>query len=620
MRLNLPFRSAYVGVVLALPLLVYVSVTVFWHSRGLYRITGDEPHYLLIAESLIRDHDLRVENNYLTDNPVQEAARLDFSRPEHLIPHTQNQFSRHNIGLPIVLAVPYAIGGVLGAKIFMAIIAGLWAFLLYGILLDITSSRVWSLAGALSLAVGLPFTVESNRIVPDLAAGLIILFITWKILRRLRTEQQTPSSLLTGYGLVLLIAFLPWLHIRFGPPAVLLLIAYVASARRISWQGRLRQSLVPIAIVVFSFVLLGIYQHLAFANIWGTYTAKDVTWQPREIFMIFLGLHWDQSQGLFIQQPLFLLGLIGLPLAIKENLPGTVLLGLLYVSILVPCSMHTALYGGSFLGRFWWSVFGLWIFPFAYTMKMLLTKAYFLLGLCLVSIAFQVWLATKWLTHDSFMFNGNVPLWASHSFLEGTIGPNYLPSFVNFNTYLKQPANYVAVAFTILLVGTAVFQTSAARRFWVPVWLPFVATAISIIIFIPPAPFSTWFFQARDLPAQFGKIEGSSRVVNDKEGRGIFTFGPYVKLKAGVYKVKLNYESAKSIVAPGRFSVIYDQGKEVVGAELPADITNGECEQVFEVNDSQSLNSLFEFRVSYNGHGYLKVKSITLTPMSLTAG
>ena len=81
MRLNLPFRSAYVGVVLALPLLVYVSVTVFWHSRGLYRITGDEPHYLLIAESLIRDHDLRVENNYLTDNPVQEAARLDFSRP-----------------------------------------------------------------------------------------------------------------------------------------------------------------------------------------------------------------------------------------------------------------------------------------------------------------------------------------------------------------------------------------------------------------------------------------------------------------------------------------------------------------------------------------------------------
>lgn len=622
MRLSHLTRSAYIRIVLALPLLVYLSIILFWHSDGRYRITGDEPHYLLIAESLARDHDLKIENNYLTNSPAQEAAGLDFSRPEHIIPHTQNQFSRHNVGLPILLAGPYALGGVLAAKIFIAIIAGLWPFLIYAILFDITSSRAWSLIVALTIAVGLPFTAGSNQVFPDLLAGLIIAFVTWKILARLRSKYKTPPSILITGAAPFLIAFLPWLHVRFSAPAVLLLGAYVASADRTSWQRRLRQSLVPMVIVIFSFMLLGIYQHFAFNNIWGPYSGKDLTWQPQEILMILLGLHWDQSQGLFIQQPLFLLGLVGLPLVIKENLRTAIILALLYASVLIPSAMHTALYGGhSFYGRFWWPVFGLWVFPLAYTVKVMLKTKAFLLILCLMSIAFQIGLATKWLVHDGFLINRNLPLWTSHTFFEGTKLTRYFPSFVDFNTYLQQPANYVAVAFGLLLIVTAtLWRGPVARRFLIPVWVAFLIIAIGVIMYIPPAPFSTWFFQARDLPSKFGAIEGSNRIVNDKEGQGIFTYGPYVKLIAGVYKVKLNYESAKSIVAPGRFSVIYDQGKEVAGAELPPDTTNGECEQTFQVSDSQSLNSLFEFRVSYNGRGYLKVKSIALTPISLATG
>jgi|GEM_PF-5726064 len=337
--------------------------------------------------------------------------------------------------------------------------------------------------------------------------------------------------------------------------------------------------------------------------------------------MILLGLHWDQAQGLFVQQPLFLLGLIGLPLAMRKNLRAVIILALLYASVLVPSAMHTALYGGhSFYGRFWWPVFGLWVFPLAYTVKVMLKAKVFLLILCLMSIGFQVWLATKWLTHDLFLLNSSSPLWMSHPFFEGTNLSRYLPSFVDFNTYLKQPANYLVVVFGLLLVVTAVLWGRAPRRFLIPVWLTFFVAAISVTLAIPPAPFTTRLFHARDLPSQFGTIDGTSRVVNDKEGRGIFTYGPYVKLNAGIYKVNLNYESAGSVIAPGRFSVIYDQGNEVAGVELPADINDGACEQVFEVKDSQSATSLFEFRVSYNGRGYLKVKSITLTPISLAAG
>src|SRR5688572_8083471 len=96
--------------ILILPVLLYVVVTLFWHSRHFYGITGDEPHYLLISDSLVRDHDLLVENNYLIDTPVRQASQLDLSAPIHVGPHVAYGFSRHNIGLPLILAIQYGLG------------------------------------------------------------------------------------------------------------------------------------------------------------------------------------------------------------------------------------------------------------------------------------------------------------------------------------------------------------------------------------------------------------------------------------------------------------------------------------------------------------------------------
>jgi hypothetical protein len=48
---------------------IFVAGLVFYFAVGYWIATrvglsGDEPHYLLIAESLLRDHDLEVQNNY----------------------------------------------------------------------------------------------------------------------------------------------------------------------------------------------------------------------------------------------------------------------------------------------------------------------------------------------------------------------------------------------------------------------------------------------------------------------------------------------------------------------------------------------------------------------------
>src|SRR5260370_27400850 len=128
---------------LVVRVMVYLSTTLYWQSRGLYRITGDEPHYLLITDSLIRDRDLKVDNNYLIDTPVQQASALNLSKDFGA--HTYNGYSRHTIGMPILLAIPYAIGGVTGSRVFMALLAGLWPLLLFKVSVQLTPSLQWPL-------------------------------------------------------------------------------------------------------------------------------------------------------------------------------------------------------------------------------------------------------------------------------------------------------------------------------------------------------------------------------------------------------------------------------------------------------------------------------------------
>src|SRR5260370_15002243 len=147
-------RLASWRLLLVVPVMVYLSTTLYWQSRGLYRITGDEPHYLLITDSLIRDRDLKVDNNYLIDTPVQQASALNLSKDFGA--HTYNGYSRHTIGMPLLLAIPYAIGGVTGSRVFMSLLAVLWPLLLFKVLVQITRSRGWSLVTAFVLAVGLP--------------------------------------------------------------------------------------------------------------------------------------------------------------------------------------------------------------------------------------------------------------------------------------------------------------------------------------------------------------------------------------------------------------------------------------------------------------------------------
>src|SRR5690606_846192 len=91
---------------------------------------GDEPHYMIITQSLLADHDLRIENNH---------ARGDYApyfsgelRPDYLRRGLDGEiYSIHAPGVSALVAPAFAVAGYPGAVLALALLAalamgGLW--------------------------------------------------------------------------------------------------------------------------------------------------------------------------------------------------------------------------------------------------------------------------------------------------------------------------------------------------------------------------------------------------------------------------------------------------------------------------------------------------------------
>ena len=380
-------------VLLLIPVVMYAAVVMHWNSQGTYEPTGDEPHYLVIADSVGRDADLDVTNNYETEmrSPRFYGHRLTAT---HSIQTGNASYSVHGVGLPLLLAGPVRVAGVSGARAVMLLITGLVPVMLFIVVRRLLASDLLALAVALTLSLGLPFLVAAGQIYPDMPSGLAILYLIELILSGRLNNQ--PSHLITG---CIVMAFLPWLHLKNIAPALVLL----AGLWLCSWSTRR-------VVVVFStglaVSLAGImaYNFHAFGSVLGPYRGETMLWTAAHGVPVFLGLHWDQAHGLFLQQPLLLVSLLGLVPMVWWHPRASLFLGLVYLSILVPNAMHTNHYGGySFVGRFMWSALPVWIYPFCQGFQ-LMRSARWRAGLLFAGAVWQLMLSAVWL-HSGVLLN-----------------------------------------------------------------------------------------------------------------------------------------------------------------------------------------------------------------------
>ncbi len=451
-----------------MPVTLYLFLLFFWHINDFYNITGDEPHYLITVDSIVNDFDLKVQNNY------QQETLVSRSFGGSLAPHayySPSGYSIHGIGIAILLAFPYYIAGVIGTKIFLAVLFGISIpFISYKIVSEVSKSKRWSTVISLAFSCSLPFYAASNQIFPDLITGVIITYATYCLILCEPKRKSVKSWII----LLLLISFLPWLRMSFILPfSILTFYSVVLNTRRVDGIYEISNKLLFL-IPVLSVVLIAFYNKVAFQNFLNPYGKQVFTFTINEIGLAFLGLVYDQKQGSLLQNPLLIIGFFGLFLFYKNNKNGLLLVLSLYVSINLPNSMLTlpSLYGGlSFVGRFAWSSIGLWLFPLAYAVRLALSFQSIklnriLIFLMTINMLTQVSFYRVALTYNHFLYNTNIQnienttnnlykeVFLPVKGLTGNIFEieKLLPYYHDLETYASHPPNYLFLMLSMSLI------------------------------------------------------------------------------------------------------------------------------------------------------------------------
>lgn len=255
--------------------------------------SGDEPHYLVITQSLLRDGDLRIENNH------QAHHYLDYYdgelRPDFRRRGLDRQFySIHAPGVSALVAPAFAVAGYPGAVFTVIAVVSLGLALLWRAAFVLTGSAAAAWLAWAVLTASAPFLLHAFTIYPDgpgaaaLIAGLLAL--VWL---EAGAMPQRPVAW-TAVGAAL--ACLPWLHTRFA------LVAGVVGAALCARLMRRPHGLSTIARLLVVPVLAAAAWFLYFWVIYGTpnpavvYGASENVWSAAGAGLT--GLLADQQFGL----------------------------------------------------------------------------------------------------------------------------------------------------------------------------------------------------------------------------------------------------------------------------------------------------------------------------------
>jgi hypothetical protein len=173
--------------------------------------TGDEPHYLLTAESIAYDGDVDLTNDYASRTRtlrVVDVFPLDTNLEAADFTGSGKLRPLHGVGLSAYLAPFVALGGLTGARIGMLLIAALLADQLYRLLRDLGFPRLYRNLAWFATAFCLPLLAFANQVYPELPGALLLIVC----LRIMIGRSSSPFALALGSAAA---AALIWLHVRY---------------------------------------------------------------------------------------------------------------------------------------------------------------------------------------------------------------------------------------------------------------------------------------------------------------------------------------------------------------------------------------------------------------------
>ena len=269
---------------------------------------GDEPHYLVITQSLLYDGDLQIENNHRRgDYRAYYAAEL----PPHSIRPGRNGaiYSIHAPGVPALVLPAFAVGGYRAVVVFLILLSAAGCALAWWLAYRSTGSMAAAWFGWAVVTASAPLVLESFTVFPDGPGAPVVLTGFWALLRPDGDERARGSWvpwLLHGLAL----ATLPWMHTRFAVLAATLGgLVLVRIARTRNPLANATAFLLPPALSALAWLFF-------FAVLYGAPDPSAPYGPGAQNALGFLpdgigGLFFDQGFGLFATAPVLAVAIAG---------------------------------------------------------------------------------------------------------------------------------------------------------------------------------------------------------------------------------------------------------------------------------------------------------------------
>ncbi len=320
------------------PEVLFLPVIFFVYAAASVRVQlrvgpqGDEPHYLMVAESLLRDQDLSLEQDYAEgrylpfhDAPLEPHYRV---RGKH-----GEIFSLHAVGLSVLILPAYALGGYPAVSLFMAFLAALLAREIREGLRAAWGAGAAAEAGAWIAALSPPLLHYAALVFTEIPAGLLVAFA----LRKRR-----------GLAVGLALAFLPWLNVRYAALSLVLLLYAL-------WGSETLRDRVALVLPGLLSAAGSALYHYA---LYGFFDPRRVYGRRPEFSLATMvdglpGLFLDQEFGLLVYAPVFALALPGfLHLVRRDRARALAAAALVAVVVLTAAPWHMWRGGFNPPGRF----------------------------------------------------------------------------------------------------------------------------------------------------------------------------------------------------------------------------------------------------------------------------
>jgi hypothetical protein len=279
-----------------------------WVTR-VWQRTGDEPHYLLAAHSLVVDHDFDLRNNY--DRGDFLAFWTGEALDRHVVAGASGaQVLSHNVGLPLLIAPAYALGGLSGVGYFMALLGALLAAQVFALACELSGDARAALLAWILAAFTPPVLWYVFLISPELPGALA----TIVALRALVHGERGAARRGELAACALALAALPFLSSRY----LIVVAAFGLGAAWLAWRGERRW------LPVIALAALGLAAYLGVnAALYGSFSPA-ASYQGETAIGVdadslftrtlrgLLGWPLDVQRGLLWWSPAYVLALAGL--------------------------------------------------------------------------------------------------------------------------------------------------------------------------------------------------------------------------------------------------------------------------------------------------------------------